>query len=74
MLLGSWDNYFATPANYYLYNSGRAGDERGFMGPRTSRSSRGTTTTASASTTSAPAWQYTDLLDWAGEHRRVLAP
>jgi len=20
----SWDNYFATPANYYLYNAGRA--------------------------------------------------
>ena len=27
--LGSWDNYFATPANYYLYNSGRkAAEER----------------------------------------------
>ena len=25
VLLGSWDNYFATPSNYYLYNSGRAG-------------------------------------------------
>ena len=23
MLLGSWDNYYATPSNYYLYNSGR---------------------------------------------------
>src|SRR4051794_4063738 len=22
VLLGSWDNYYATPANYYLYNSG----------------------------------------------------
>ncbi len=22
MLLGAWDNYYATPANYYLYNSG----------------------------------------------------
>ena len=21
-LLGAWDNYYATPANYYLYNSG----------------------------------------------------
>ena len=54
LLIGGWDNYFATPSNYYLYNSGRAGDERGFMAPRTSRSSRGTTTTASGSTTSAP--------------------
>jgi spore coat protein CotH len=25
VLFGSWDNYFATPANYYLYNSGRLG-------------------------------------------------
>jgi hypothetical protein len=24
-LIGGWDNYFATPANYYLYNSGRRG-------------------------------------------------
>jgi hypothetical protein len=23
VLAGSWDNYFATPANYYLYNAGR---------------------------------------------------
>jgi hypothetical protein len=23
--LGAWDNYWATPANYYLYNSGRRG-------------------------------------------------
>jgi hypothetical protein len=25
VLMGSWDNYFATPSNYYLYNSGRRG-------------------------------------------------
>lgn len=25
ILAGSWDNYFATPANYYLYNGGRPG-------------------------------------------------
>ena len=31
ILLGGWDNYFATPSNYYLYNSGRAGAERDFM-------------------------------------------
>jgi hypothetical protein len=31
LLLGSWDNYFATPSNYFLYNSGRRGDERGFV-------------------------------------------
>jgi CotH kinase protein len=31
LLIGSWDNYFATPSNYFLYNSGRRGDERGFV-------------------------------------------
>jgi hypothetical protein len=31
VLLGSWDNYFATPSNYYLYNSGRQGSEHDFM-------------------------------------------
>jgi len=31
VLLGSWDNYFATPANYYLYNSGLKGTENDFM-------------------------------------------
>jgi hypothetical protein len=30
LLIGSWDNYFATPSNYFLYNSGRRGDDRGF--------------------------------------------
>lgn len=31
VLLGSWDNYFATPSNYYLYNSGLRGAENDFM-------------------------------------------
>jgi len=30
-LLGSWDNYYATPSNYYLYNSGRLGTADDFM-------------------------------------------
>jgi hypothetical protein len=32
ILMGAWDNYWRTPGNYYLYNSGRAGDSDGFMG------------------------------------------
>ncbi|HTF59128.1 MAG TPA: CotH kinase family protein, partial [Actinomycetes bacterium] len=65
VLIGSWDNYFATPSNYFLYNSGRRGDERGFM--------------ASPYFTFIPwdydnsfgidffdtRWQDTDLVDWA---------
>jgi hypothetical protein len=31
ILLGGWDNYFATPSNYYLYNSGRKGAESDFV-------------------------------------------
>lgn len=27
VLLGSWDTYYGTPGNYFLYNSGRAGHE-----------------------------------------------
>jgi CotH kinase protein len=65
VLIGSWDNYFATPSNYFLYNSGRRGDSRGFM--------------ASPYFTFIPwdydnsfgidffdtRWQDTDLVDWA---------
>ena len=39
VLLGSWDNYFATPANYYLYNSGDG--PNGVHEPSTSSSSVG---------------------------------
>jgi spore coat protein CotH len=31
ILLGAWDNYWATPSNYYLYNSGKVGGEELFM-------------------------------------------
>lgn len=30
-LLGAWDNYWATPANYYLYNSGKKDGAEAFM-------------------------------------------
>jgi len=30
-LLGAWDNYWATPANYYLYDSGKKGGGADFM-------------------------------------------
>jgi CotH kinase protein len=66
ILLGSWDNYFATPANYYLYNSGRAGGDRDFASdpyftfiPWDYDNSLGIDYVGTR-------WQYTDLLDWAG--------
>ena len=66
VLLGSWDNYFATPANYYLYNSGRSGAPDGFMNtpyftfiPWDYDNSFGIDFFGTP-------WQYTDLLDPAG--------
>jgi hypothetical protein len=64
VLLGGWDTYFATPSNYYLYNSGRKGAEEDFV--------------ASPYFTFIPwdydnclgidyfgiRWQYTNILDW----------
>jgi CotH kinase protein len=64
LLLGSWDNYFATPANYYLYNSGRRGHEEGFAGspyftfiPWDYDNSFGIDYVGTQ-------WQYTDVVDW----------
>ncbi len=31
VLLGAWDNYYATGANYFLYNSGKRGGKKSFM-------------------------------------------
>jgi hypothetical protein len=31
ILIGGWDNYWRTPANYYVYDSGRRDVEDGFM-------------------------------------------
>jgi hypothetical protein len=30
-LMGAWDNYYATPSNFYLYNSGKKGGKDEFM-------------------------------------------
>src|SRR5439155_8616025 len=64
LLLGSWDNYFATPANYYLYNSGRNGGGKDFVAtpyftfiPWDYDNSFGIDYFGTR-------WQYTDLLDW----------
>ena len=64
LLIGSWDNYFATPANYYLYNSGLDGKADGFMDkpyftfiPWDYDNSFGIDYFDTD-------WQYTDILDW----------
>ncbi|MFF0746474.1 CotH kinase family protein [Streptomyces sp. NPDC004111] len=64
VLLGSWDNYFATPSNYYLYNSGRLGDPTGFMARPYFTFVPWDYDNSSGIDFFATPWQYTDLLDW----------
>jgi hypothetical protein len=64
LLLGSWDNYFATPANYYLYNSGLKKGEKDFV-----RSPYFTLIPWDYDNCMGidyfqTEWEYTDLLDW----------
>lgn len=72
VLLGAWDNYYQTPSNYYLYNSGKRGGKNAFMKtpyfhwiPWDYDNSFGT----SASETK---WQYGDLVDWKKTSGRSL--
>jgi hypothetical protein len=64
LLIGGWDSYFATPANYHLYNSGRKGGEREFVEspyftfiPWDCENSFGIDFFNTQ-------WQYTDIVDW----------
>lgn len=64
MLLGAWDNYWATPANYYLYNAGHADKPKGFMQepyfywlPWDYDNTFGITYWSTR-------WQYVDIVDW----------
>jgi hypothetical protein len=70
VLLGSWDNYFATPANYYLYNAGRTGAKNDFIGspyfvfiPWDYDNSFGIDYVGTQ-------WQYTDIVDWPSNTKR----
>ncbi len=64
VLLGAWDNYWRTPANYYLYNSGREGGRKRFMEqpyfhfvPWDYDNSLGTDFVGIE-------WQYANIVDW----------
>ncbi len=64
VLIGGWDNYFATPGNYYLYNSTRTPGSRDVVGepfftliPWDYDNSFGMDYFGAR-------WQDTDLLDW----------
>jgi hypothetical protein len=65
VLLGSWDNYFATPSNYYLYNSGRKGGEKDFVQAPYFTLIPWDYDNCLGIDYFDTEWQYTDLLDWA---------
>jgi CotH kinase protein len=64
LLLGSWDNYYATPSNYYLYNSGRLGAENDFMGAPYFTFIPWDYDNCLGIDYFGTKWQYTDILDW----------
>ena len=69
VLLGSWDNYYATPSNYYLYNSGRLGAEDDFMGAPYFTFIPWDYDNCLGIDYFGTKWQYTDILDWPGNTR-----
>jgi len=64
ILLGSWDNYFATPANYYVYNSGKRGGEKAFMGQPYFTFIPWDYDNCLGIDYFGEPWQYADVLDW----------
>ena len=69
LLLGSWDNYYATPSNYYLYNSGRQGAEDDFMGAPYFTFIPWDYDNCLGIDYFGTKWQYTDILDWPSNTR-----
>ena len=70
LLLGSWDNYFKTPANYYLYNSGRPGTAGDFMHAPYFTFIPWDYDNCLGIDYKGTQWQYTDILDWSSDTRR----
>ena len=64
LLLGSWDNYYATPSNYYLYNSGRLGAADDFMRSPYFTFIPWDYDNCLGIDYFGTKWQYTDILDW----------
>ena len=64
VLIGAWDNYFATPANYYLYNSGRAGARDDVIDQPYFTFIPWDYDNTFGIDYFGTAWQYTDLVDW----------
>jgi len=69
VLLGSWDNYYATPSNYYLYNSGRLGAEDDFMQSPYFTFIPWDYDNCLGIDYFGTKWQYTHILDWPSNTR-----
>jgi hypothetical protein len=70
MLLGSWDNYYATPSNYYLYNSGRKGAAEDFVSSPYFHFIPWDYDNCLGIDYFGTQWQYADILDWPSNTRR----
>ncbi len=70
LLLGSWDNYYATPSNYYLYNSGRLGGADDFMHAPYFTFIPWDYDNCLGIDYFGTKWQYTDVIDWPGNTGR----
>jgi CotH kinase protein len=70
MLLGSWDNYYASGSNYYLYNSGRRGAANDFVSAPYFHFIPWDYDNCLGIDYSGTRWQYADILDWPGKVNR----
>ena len=64
LLLGSWDNYYATPSNYYLYNSGHPGADGDFVRRPYFTFIPWDYDNCLGIDYFGTKWQYTDILNW----------
>ncbi|HYB85436.1 MAG TPA: CotH kinase family protein [Streptosporangiaceae bacterium] len=70
VLLGSWDNYYATGSNYYLYNSGHSGAAEDFVGYPYFHFIPWDYDNCLGIDYSGTQWQYADIVDWPGKANR----
>ena len=70
MLLGSWDNYYASGSNYYLYNSGHPGAAKDFASSPYFHFIPWDYDNCLGIDYSGTQWQYADILDWPGKANR----
>src|SRR6516165_9168086 len=70
MLLGSWDNYYVSGSNYYLYNSGHRGKADDFVSSPYFHFIPWDYDNCLGIDYSGTQWQYADILDWPGKANR----